>query len=96
MIRATVKDGRLDVDVPADWPDGTEVEVHPCERGTQGDADAMSAEEIAQVLSAMDQMEPLEMTDAERAACEAEREARNRREKSQFAERAQGLRSAWE
>jgi hypothetical protein len=28
-IKATVTAGRLEVAVPADWPDGTEVEIHP-------------------------------------------------------------------
>ena len=82
--------------MPADWPDGTEVEVYPLEQGTQHDADVMSAEEIAQTLSAMDQVEPLEITDAERAAWEAEREVRIRREKARFAEHAESLRRVWE
>jgi len=96
MIKATIKGGRLDVDVPADWPDGTEVEVYPLEQRTQSDADAMSPEEIAHTLAAMDQVEPLEITDAERASWEAEREARTRREKSRFTEHAESLRRAWE
>jgi hypothetical protein len=28
-IKATVKDGRLEVPVPPDWPDGMEVEIYP-------------------------------------------------------------------
>jgi hypothetical protein len=96
MIKATIKGGRLELDVPTDWPDGTEVAVHPLEQGTQGAADVMSAAEIAQTLSAMDQVEPLEMTDAERAAWEAEREACKRREKTRFIEHADSLRRAWE
>lgn len=28
-IKATIKGRRLELDVPADWPDGTEVEVVP-------------------------------------------------------------------
>ena len=27
-IQATIKGRRLELDVPADWPDGTEVEIH--------------------------------------------------------------------
>jgi len=96
MIKATIKGGRLEVDVPADWLDGTEVAVYPLEQGTRGDADAMSDEEIAQTLAAMDQVEPLEITDAERASWKAEREVRIRREKSRFAEHAESLRRVWE
>lgn len=28
-VKATIKDRRLVIDAPADWPDGTEVEIHP-------------------------------------------------------------------
>ena len=96
MIRATVKGGRLEADVPADWPDGTEVEEYALEPGIQDDAEMMSAEEIAQTLAAMDQVEPLEITPTERAAWEAEREGRTRREKARFAEHADSLRRMWE
>ena len=56
----------------------------------------MSAEEIAQTLAAMDLVEPLEITDAERTAWEAEREVRIQREKARFAEHAESLRRVWE
>jgi hypothetical protein len=96
MIRATIQGGRLEVDVPADWPDGTEVEVHPREQGTPGDADMMSAEEIAGTLSAMDRVQPLEMTDAEWAAWGAGQRARTRLERARFMEHAESLRRVWE
>ena len=96
MIRATVKGGRLEADVPTDWPDGTEVEVYPVASGTPAHAERMSAEEIAQTLAAMDLVEPLEITDAERTAWEAEREVRIQREKARFAEHAESLRRVWE
>jgi hypothetical protein len=37
-LRATIKGGRLELDVPQDWPDGTEVEIHPIagRRGAPG------------------------------------------------------------
>ena len=96
MIKATVKGGRLELDVPADWPDGIEVEVYPLESGIEDDAETMSAEEIAQTLAAMDQVEPLEITATERATWEAEREGRIRHEKARFAEHAESLRRIWE
>jgi hypothetical protein len=37
-IKATVKGRRLELDAPADWPDGTEVEIHPLGRGENGPA----------------------------------------------------------
>jgi hypothetical protein len=56
----------------------------------------MSPEEIQQVLAAMDQMEPLQMTDAELAAWEADRRARREAEKARFFEHAEKLRGMWE
>lgn len=35
-IIATIKGRRLELDVPADWPDGTEVEIHPLEQNANG------------------------------------------------------------
>ncbi|MCY2990092.1 MAG: hypothetical protein NTY19_19790 [Planctomycetota bacterium] len=73
-----------------------EVEVHPREQGTRSDADVMSAEEIAQALSSMDQVEPLEMTATERAAWAVGQQARTQREKARFTEHAESLRRTWE
>ncbi|SRR5260370_32543744 len=95
-IKATVKASRLELDVPADWPDGIEVEIHPVEQGINGDVDGMSAEEIAKTLAAMDQVESFDMTDAEQAAWEAERKTRKEREKAHFAEHAEKLRRMWD
>jgi hypothetical protein len=50
ILRATIKAGRLELDVPPDWPDGTEVEIHPIEREVDGDSDIMSPAEIAKTL----------------------------------------------
>ncbi len=93
-IKATVAGGRLELDVPAEWPDGTQVEIHPvaCESAD----DDMSPEEIAKLLAVMDQLEPLQLTDAERAAWEAERQARKEWEKAHFAEQAGKLQRMWE
>ncbi len=34
-ITATIKGRRLELDVPADWPDGIEVEIHPLDQDAQ-------------------------------------------------------------
>jgi hypothetical protein len=124
-IKATIKGRRLELDVPADWPDGIEVEIHPLDLAgnaagppmdreswlrfierTAGSItdptferhpieDAMSAEEIARTLAAMDLVEPLDLTESEVAAWEAERKARIESEKAQFAEHAEELRRQW-
>ena len=93
-IKATVRGRRLEVDVPTDWPDGIEVEIQPL-TGMPPDG-PMSAEEIARTLAAMDQIEPLVLTEAERRAWETERREQREREKLQFAEHAEKLRRKWE
>ncbi|HVC93663.1 MAG TPA: hypothetical protein VND64_08235 [Pirellulales bacterium] len=95
-IKATVKGRRLELDVPDDWPDGTEVEIQPLGQGTNGNADAMSPQQIAETLAAMDQVEPMDLSDAEQAAWEAERRARKEGEKAEFLEHAKKLGRMWE
>ena len=92
-IKATVKDRRLELQVPADWPDGIEVEIHPFQEAL---GEAMSPAEIARTLAAMDRIEPFEMTEAERVEWEAQRQAQKDREKAQFAAQADKLRRMWE
>jgi len=93
-IKTIIKGRRLELDVPADWPDGIEVEIHPT--GDDANGNSMSPEEIARTLAAMDRVVPFEMTAAEEAAWEADRQARKEREKAQFAEHAEKLRRSWE
>jgi hypothetical protein len=95
-IKTTIKGRRLELDVPADWPDGTEVEIHPLDQDANGTADAMSPQEITKTLAAMEQVEPFDLTAAEQAAWEAERQVRKEREKAEFAEHAEKLRKVWE
>jgi hypothetical protein len=79
-IRATVRGRRLELDVPADWPDGTEVEIQPLsQRGAADHSETMSAEEVAKTLAAMEHIEVLDLTDDERAAWEVERKVRRER-----------------
>lgn len=95
-IKAVVRNGRIELDEPLDLPDGTVLQIRvPDEVGKDSDA-PMSPEEIQQVLAAMDQMEPLQMTDAELAAWEADRRARREAEKARFFEHAEKLRGMWE
>ena len=93
-IRAVVSQGRLDLEVPADWPDGTQVEIQPVE-GTISD-DTLSPKEIARTLATMDQLEQLELTESELTAWETERQARKVWDKAHFAEEAEKLRRMWE
>ncbi len=95
-LKATVHGGRVEIDVPLDWPDGIVVEIHPLGCGASGDSDKMSPEEIARTLAAMEQIEPFDMSDAERAAWEAERQARIKSEKEAFTKHADLFRGQWE
>jgi hypothetical protein len=72
-IKGTVHNGQAELSAPLDWPEGTAVLVSPCNVGVE-DRGAMSAEEITQVLAAMHQMEPFEMTPAEERQVEAGRQ----------------------
>jgi hypothetical protein len=76
-IKATVKAGRLELDAPPDWPDGTEVIVQPVQRadtfGIREDDWPDTPEAVAAWLKWYDSLEPLEFTDQEQAAHEAAR-----------------------
>ena len=73
-LKAFVRGRRLELEVPADWPDGTEVEIHPIPNVVLSNDDRpMSPEEIARVLKAMEKIEPFEMTPQEEAEIEAGR-----------------------
>jgi hypothetical protein len=93
-IKAVIRDRHLELDVPADWPDGTEVEIRPLLHSNL-ESEFMSPEEIAQALAAMDQVIPFDMTEAEEEAWEAERLARKELEKSEFCSHAEKLRQEW-
>ena len=93
-LRATIKDRRLELNVPPDWPDGTEVEIHPLSPGLE--PTIMSPEEIADVLAAMDRVEPFDLTNEERAAWDRDRQGRKESDKAKFAEDAERLRGMWE
>jgi hypothetical protein len=95
-IKATVRGGRIELEVPKDWPDGTEVAIQPLEKESTAEGDVLPPEEIARLLAVMDRMEPLQLTDAERAAWETERQARKDWEKAEFAKRAEKLQRMWE
>jgi hypothetical protein len=99
-MTAIVRNGQLELSQPIDLPDGTEVEIRlPGPAGTavfREDEGAVTPEEIAQTLAALEKIEPFEMSDEERAALEADRQARKEWEKAHFDAHAEKLRRAWE
>jgi hypothetical protein len=96
-IRGVIRKGQVIMTEPANLPDETEVEIVPVGLTVSADDEGtMDFDEIAQTLAAMDQIEPFELTDQERAAIEAHRQAHKEREKGWFDEHADRLRSLWE
>jgi hypothetical protein len=98
-VKATVKGGRLELDVPADWPDGTEVIVQPVAGdenfGIREECWPHTPEAVADWLRWYDTLEPLIFTDEERAAWETARENQKDFEKAAFAARAEKLQRMW-
>ena len=93
-ITATVRSGRLELDVPPDWPDGTEVEIAPRSLKDADDG-PLTSEEIARTLAAMEGAEPLHFTDEERAMWEKARAERRAWEKADFNRQADALGKLW-
>ena len=98
-MTAIVRNGQLELSQPIDLPDGTEVEIRlPGPAGSaegREDEGTATAEEIARTLAALETIEPLEMSDEERAALEADRQARKEWEKANFDAQAEKLQRSW-
>lgn len=92
VIRATVRDGKIVADAPADWPDGTEVEVSPAgERwGIREEEWDDSPEGIEAWIAWANSLQPI-FTPEEEAAWEADLAARKAHSKATFFERAAKL-----
>lgn len=100
MIKATVKGRRLELDAPADWPDGTEVIVQPVGSavrfGIREEDWPDTPEAIADWLKWYDSLEPLLFTDEEQAAWNAARLEQRDFEKANSPQRVEKLRRMWE
>ena len=94
-LRAKVRDiAPLELNVPADWPDGIEVEIHPLGQGAE--VGEMSPQEICATLAAMDRVEPFVLTEAEQAAWDRDRQAARESDKAKFPAEAERLHGMWE
>jgi hypothetical protein len=100
VVKGVIREGRVEVDEPVNLPDGSEVTItgfpHGKFVGLPDNDRPPTPEEIAADLAAMDEIEPLELTDEELAAWEAERQARKEWEKAHFEEHSETLRRMWE
>jgi hypothetical protein len=95
-LKGIIRNGQVIVIGSTDLPDGTEVEILPVGLSALDDQEQVTPDEIARTLAAMEKIEPFDMTDAERAAIEADRQARKEWEKVHFDEHGDRLRRIWE
>lgn len=78
VIKATIRNRRIDVPAPSDIPDGAEVTV-TIDASETHESEPMPPEEIAQVLAAMQKLEPLEIPDEVAADLDAWERRMNQR-----------------
>ncbi len=95
-ILSMVKNGRVEVDAPPDWPDGTPVRVDlGSNRAAEADDESPETpEEIRAGLRWYHNLEPLVMTPEEEAAWEADRQMQKESDLANAAEcdrRIEGL-----
>jgi|SRR5665213_713703 len=99
-IKATVKQGRLELSVPADWPDGTEVIVKPVLSeqmfGIREEDWPDTPDARAEWLRWYDSLEPLIFTPAEKEAWTASRQQQKDFELATSDRHTEKLRKIWE
>ncbi len=83
-LKGIIRNGQVIVIGPTDLPDGTEVEILPVGVSYVDDEEQMTPDETARTLAATEEVEPFEMSDAERAAIESDRQSRKEWEKAHF------------
>lgn len=95
-ITAVVRNGRLETIERVNFPDGTDVRlwIEPIRRNTE--EMPPTAEEIAQTLAAMDQVQPFVLTAEEIEACESRSRADKGWEHDNFELHGEHLRQIWE
>lgn len=100
LTTALIRNGQVELPHSLDLPDGTQVVVFLPDREETnigfGEDPPMTPEEIARILTAMEKIEPLELTEEEEKELASERQARKEREKACFNEHADKLRDMWE
>ena len=100
VIKTTVKNGKIELQVPSDWPDGVEVRIEPISRaeliGMREENWPTTPEQMARHLDLMDRIEPMDITAEEEAGWQAARVARKNFEKSGFEAHAEALGKGWE
>lgn len=96
-ITATVRNGRIEPDEPLELPEGTALRITvPNEEELSEEEDATNPASIARDLAIMRTFEPLQMTEEEIAAWEADRKAHKEWELAHFEEHSRKLEQIWE
>ncbi len=99
-ITGTWKNGRIVPDEHVDWPEGCQLLIEPVpERETLGMREEdwpTDPEGIARHIALMEQIEPLEITEEERAEWQAARKAQKEYEKANFEKWAKQLEDLFE
>jgi hypothetical protein len=97
-IRSVVKNGRVEVDAPPDWPDGTPVRVELGLNGKSGfdDESLETPEEIQAWLCWYHNLEPILITPEEEAAWEADRKIQKEFDIANAAERDRRIEGIFE
>ncbi len=99
-IRTAVKNGKVSIEVPADWPEGCEVLIEPLPAGSgtgmREEDWPTTPESIAALLKRWDAHEPLEMTREEEARWQAARKVQKEREAANSPAHSDKLREMWE
>ena len=97
-IRSVVKNGRVEVDAPPDWPDGTpvRVELGLNSQSEYDDERPETPEEIQAWLHRYHTLEPIVMTPEEEAAWEADRKMQKEFDIANAAERDRRIEGIFE
>lgn len=97
-IHGRVKNGKIELPAPADWPDGTEVVVRPTDEsvGMAEEDWPETAEEIEAWLRWYDTVQPLILTPEDEARIAAARKAHREFELSKWDEETEKARKLFE
>jgi hypothetical protein len=97
-IHGRVKNGKIELPAPADWPDGTEVEVRPVEEmvGLTEEDWPATPEAIEEWVAWLSSLQPFVMTPEEEARWQDARRAQKEFQISKFKDHAEKLRKMWE
>ncbi len=100
MLKGVVSKGRIELDEPLNLPDGTVLMI-PLPNGKfdinyRDNDQPYTREEIDYILKMMDEIIPMQMSNEELEAWEADRKARKEWEKAHFHEYAEKLEKMWQ